>query len=139
MLKPRSCSVLSERRGHETEHHRAMKRALARLWTLLGWMVLFEEQLCDVVAWKCRADGRMFILAIEAERSTRNIRNVTRNLSRRCDRVLVTVTDETLRIAFRRKLWSVLLHDLLVKVGVTTIKRIEQTITRLEKRPHDPR
>jgi len=124
---------LREHRGHETAHHRAMKRLIARLYLLLGWFVLIEKKLADVLAWRFRPNRRLFVLAVQAERSRRNaVRNANRDLRGGCDRVLVVATDEKLRAVINHQLDHHLSREARAKVGVTTIDKIERLITRLE-------
>jgi len=121
-------------RGHEKMEHRAMKQLIAKLFTLLDFLVFFEERECDVVAWKCQANGHVRLVGIEAERSTRNlIRNVTRDLARGCCIVLIVVPVDALRTAARRQVQQYL-PDFGTKVGITTASAIEQVIARLEER-----
>ena len=119
-------------RGQETADHRRMKELIAKLFTLLGYLVFFEEQLTDVVAWKLRSGGPR-IVGIEAERSPRNVlRNVRRDLARGCNVVLVVAANENLQAAIRRKLQRELPPEHLRKIAVTTITRTERAIERLE-------
>ena len=129
-------TVLNGHYGHETQQHRAMKRVIARLYRLLGWLVLFEQQFCDVVAWRCGPSGCVRIVGIEAERhATRHVCvNVQRNLAKGCQRVLMVASNEQLRAALKRIVRGNLSHDVCKKVGITTIEQIERTISRLEAR-----
>lgn len=123
---------MNQNRGHETDEHRHMKLVIATLFTLLGYMVLFEEKLTDVVAWKV-GGNRTRLLAIEAERSRRNVlRNVRRDLNGGCQSVLLVATGDPLAAAIRRCLNRGLEPHELKRVGVTTISRIEQAIHKIQ-------
>jgi hypothetical protein len=124
------------RHGKEKIEHLHMKNITAILFNLLGWMVLFEEQLCDVVAWKCNSTGRMQILGIEVERANKNaVRNIRKDLSRGCDSILSVVRSERQRAALRRKLQQSLPHQICTKVGIVTIGQIADRVKRLENSP----
>lgn len=111
-----------------------MKKIIARLFLLLGWLVLFEEKLADLVVWKLGAARRMRILAIEAERTNVHADfNVTKDLSRGCDSVLSVVLSERQRVALRRKLQRELPREIWTKVGIITIGQVSRNIERLEK------
>jgi hypothetical protein len=108
-------------RGNESTEHQDMKRVIGKLLVLLGWLVVFEEKLCDVVAWRICANGRVRILGIEAERSSRNaIRNVTKDFSRRCDALLIVAVDEKMRRQIRRLLKRRLPRSVWTRVGIIT-------------------
>jgi hypothetical protein len=120
-------------RGHETNHHRHMKKVIAIYYLSRGWMVYPEHKNCDVMAWKCRPNGHIRMIGIEAERSTRsNIRNVTRNLALGVDTVLIVVPDEKLRDAVRRLLRNQLSMEQRKKVGVTLLKNLERQMQKTQ-------
>lgn len=119
--------------GHESSEHIHMKKLIAMLFTLLGWIVLFEEQLVDLVVWKCNPAGRMRILAIELERTNQHaVCNVKKDLSRQCDSVVSVVLNERQRSALRRKLQQGLPREMWTKVGIVTIGQIAERVEQLE-------
>ena len=116
---------------NEHDAHLGMKLLLALAFSLLSYLVAFEEQLCDAVLFKIVC-GKRRIVAGEAERSVRNVvRNVKRNLSSNCDSVIILVPDEKLRGAVRRKLQRDLPRQDWTRVGVVTVGQIERFIQRL--------
>lgn len=119
--------------GHENTVHLNMKRLIAKLFTLLGWLVLFEEQLCDVLAWRINATGRLRLLAIEAERTNAHApQNAAKDMARRCDSVLSVVCSERQRLALRRKLQRELPRKTWTKVGIVTIAQIARRLEQVE-------
>lgn len=113
-------------RGHETSHHRYMKRVIGDYYLSRGWMVYFEEKNCDVVAWKYRPNGHIWLVGIEAERTTRNcIRNTSRDLAQGVDTVLIVVPDEKLQAAVRRLLSRNTPAEWRGKVGVAVLSAIK--------------
>jgi len=96
---------MNHTRGHETKRHRELKLDIAALLTRAGYDVLFEQRGCDVVGIKRKRDGRLFILGVEAERSTKNVlRNIRRNLANGIHKVLVVAENERLKQAIKRKI-----------------------------------
>ena len=121
--------------GHETKEHLLMKYLIAMLFRRIGWTIFFEYLLCDVVAQRCLSTGVLQIMGVEAERSTRNlINNVTRDLKRGCNRVLVVVPNPETRHAVQYKLRTGLSPTLRKKVGITTLEQIQRAINTLERR-----
>ncbi len=116
--------------AHETAQHRTMKALIAQVFRSRGWHVIFEEQDCDVLAFKAdRAGRRLRLTAIEAERSLRNLRrNVTRDLERGGNSVLVTVVNAALAAAVRRQLRRDLPRELWRRIGVVTLPRLQRII-----------
>jgi hypothetical protein len=112
-----------------------MKILIARVFTLLGWLVLFEKLYSDVISIKCTNDGGLKLDGSEAETSLRNmIRNVNRNFANGCDSVLILVPTNDLLVAARRKVNKELSPQQRSRVGITTISQMEKTIKRLEGR-----
>jgi len=104
--------------GHETKDHRIGKRVLAAFWSARGYLCLWEEGNCDVVALQLREHKRR-VIANEYERSSRNaIKNARRDLSRGADAVLIVVADEQLRHRIRRKLRRELARSEWTRVAV---------------------
>ena len=96
---------INRARGAEKGRHRELKLIIAMLLTRAGYDVLFEQKGCDVVGIKLRKDGTLFILGVEAERSTKNVlRNIHRNLANGIHKVLVVAENERLKRAIKRKL-----------------------------------
>jgi len=123
------------KRGRESSEHRLMKRLIARVFTLLGWLVLFEKSYSDVIAFKCTNVTGLRLVCAEAENTLRNvIRNANRNFANGCDAVLILVPNDDLLAAVRRKVNKDLSRTQWSKVGITTLRQIEQAIQRLERR-----
>ena len=124
------------RHGHETIEHLNMKHLIATFFGLLGWMVLFEHLLSDVVAAKVTSSGRLRIVCGEAERkNTTACRNIIKDQSRGCDSVISVVRSERQRAALRRKLQQNLPREMWTKVGIVTIGQIAERVERLENSP----
>lgn len=115
--------------GHETNEHIRMKILIALLFRKHKWTIWYEHLCCDVVAHKYSFPGPLRVLGIEAERSVRNlVPNIRRNLKHGCDRVLLVMRSERLRISARRVVRSVLSPEESKKVGITTITHIKRAI-----------
>ena len=100
-----SKSPINQARGGEKKRHREIKLLIAALLTRAGYDVLFEQKCCDVVGVKLRKDGTLFILGVEAERSTKNVlRNIQRNLANGIHKVLVVAESKRLKRAIQRKI-----------------------------------
>jgi hypothetical protein len=129
-----SLLLLNDRHGREKPLHRAMKQTVAKLYLLLGWIILFEEQLCDVVAFKCRPNGRLRLVGVEPQTvATRHVCvNVRRDLAGGCAVVLLVAPSQQVRAALKRIIRRDLPRELWLKVGFTTVEQIQQAIARLE-------
>jgi hypothetical protein len=106
--------------GRESLEHRALKHALALRYRALGFpFVVTEQNYCDVVAARIER-GKLFTHCIEVERSAKNaLRNVRRNLSLRCDQVVVVCVGAPVERAIRRMLNSLTPHER-SRVQITT-------------------
>jgi len=112
---------INHTRGGEKGRHRELKLTIGALLTRAGYDILFEQKGCDVVGIKHRRDGTIFILGVEAERSTRNVlRNIRRDLASGIHKVLVVAENKRLKRAIQRKI-SKASESFGNRVAVTTL------------------
>ena len=118
---------MNSSRGNETKRHRELKLIIAALLMRAGYDVLFEQKGCDVVGIKQKRDRKLFVLGVEAERSTKNVvRNIYRNLANGIDKILVVAESERLKRAIQRKI-SGASESLGNRVAVTTLGKERKT------------
>jgi len=78
---------MNSQRGHETTAHRRMKTAIWQQFRNPRWAVFVEYRGCDLWIVDTRS---AFRLAVEVERSTRNLaRNARRNWAAGCDALAI--------------------------------------------------
>ena len=110
-------------RGHESDEHRSLKPAVISVLEQLGFEIaLCEHRYCDVVAVKL-ADKSSFVLAVEIERSVRNLlRNLDRDFTKgRADAVLVVSPNFETMAAIARKLARTLTEPQRARVGLANL------------------
>jgi hypothetical protein len=115
------------RRAHESPQHPQGKRALGQLLARREFLVLFEHQLADLVAFRIK-DGKLRVLCGEHELTRRNLcRNVRRNFANGCHGMILLVptgADEAarglLRREFARSIWA--------RIGIITHEKCQHLL-----------
>lgn len=87
-------NMTNGQRGHETVEHRVLKRETITILRSCGYTLTLPEYICcDIVASR-RPGKHQHVLAVEIERSRRNVlRNLNRNFAQGCDAVLIVCPD----------------------------------------------
>lgn len=87
-------------RAHETSEHLQLKKDVAACFESLGYEIIFEHQLVDVLAFNTKTKS---VVAIEIERTERNLlNNLRRNQSNGFKTVLVVAPDEKRKQRYER-------------------------------------
>ena len=110
-------------RGHESDEHRSLKHAVITVLGQLGFdIALCEHQFCDIVAVKLD-DKSSFVLAVEIERSVRNLlHNLDRDFTKgKADAVLVVSPNFETMAAIARKLARALTEPQRARVGLANL------------------
>lgn len=110
--------------AHEVSEHRMMKREgipVVRHW---GYTTIFpEHHNADLFAVRILADGRVDSLALEAERSSRNVwRNVTRDAANGAHLIVVVASNESVLKSCTRVLKKKLSVEVACKVFIITFQ-----------------
>lgn len=125
------------KRGNETVDHTQGKLMLARALRSLGFDVLFEHLLADVVACRLRR-GRYDVVSAEYDRTLRNaVPNVRRDLERGARSVLTLVPDRRVLCALRRSLKRHLPRSAWTRVGIVTVAQLNHVLNRMQQ-PSSP-
>ena len=105
--------------GRESEEHRALKAEALQCLKNLGFgFVLCERQNCDLLGARKNTDA---VLAVEIERSSRNLRrNIYRDLASGCAQIVIVCPNFKVTAEIARKLDRELSPGLREKVGVIT-------------------
>lgn len=119
-------------RGHETTSHRAMKHRVAGVLQRRGWVVRFEANEADVVAFR---PGLGRIWCLECERSAKWVRrNVVKDQSRGASGVVVVALTEGIATAARRQV-ALMLPEVRARVMVVVVDQFDDGYveTRMER------